>query len=189
MKTTLRLQKAINISARQHDGQYRYGKDKFPYITHPFSVALIIAEWTNDEDIIIAGLFHDIFEDTKGYEYKQMADEFSDRVASIVKEVSEDEALPKEKRKMDRLERTKTSSDEALLVFMADKIHNAESLLAIKENGDDIELLKKFGVYESSELPKKDILALEIIKDRLPNHPGTIRLEEIYKKLISTKNN
>lgn len=183
MITTLRLQKAINISARQHDGQYRYGKERFPYITHPFSVALIISEWTDDEDNIIAGLFHDIFEDTKGHDYEQMTNEFNERIASIVKDVSENETLPKEERKMDRLKRMETASAEALLVFMADKIHNAESLLAIKENGNDTELLKRFGVYEINELPKTDNYALEIVKTRLPNHPGIIRLEDVFNKL------
>ena len=49
---TSHIQKAINKAADLHRGQIRKG-DGLPYIVHPFSVALILSNYTDDEDIII----------------------------------------------------------------------------------------------------------------------------------------
>ena len=59
---TPRLQQAITQAATSHDGHYRKGSTK-PYVTHVVSVMLIASEYTDDEDILIACLLHDIMED------------------------------------------------------------------------------------------------------------------------------
>ncbi|MFA5828390.1 MAG: HD domain-containing protein [Candidatus Shapirobacteria bacterium] len=60
-----KIRKALRLAAVQHDGQYR--KDGVtPFIIHPIEVAMIVSEYTDNEDIISAALLHDVLEDTRG---------------------------------------------------------------------------------------------------------------------------
>ena len=88
MVLTNRLEQAIKVSATAHRHQARKG-GIIPYIIHPFSVMLIAGEATNDEDTLIACLFHDILEDAPHeYPANEMAKDFGQRVVDIVKGVT-----------------------------------------------------------------------------------------------------
>jgi len=52
MKLTQKIQQAINLASRLHLGQVRKGDSGLPYISHPFSVAWILSNYTEDEDIM-----------------------------------------------------------------------------------------------------------------------------------------
>ncbi len=131
------IQKAINIASRLHAGQIRKGSGDLPYISHPFSVAWILSEYTDDEDVIVAGLLHDILEDVKNYRFDDMVRDFGERVAQIVKGVSEDkdpnivsdEKATWKERKSKYLQGLEHDSTEALMVCAADKIHNLQSMI------------------------------------------------------------
>jgi (p)ppGpp synthase/HD superfamily hydrolase len=56
------INNALIIAAKIHKDQTRKGTD-IPYIVHPFEVALILQENGADEDMIAAGLLHDVLED------------------------------------------------------------------------------------------------------------------------------
>lgn len=137
MKLTPKIQKAINYASRLHIGQTRTGDEgALPYVSHCFSVAWILNEYTEDEDIIVAGLLHDILEDVPGYGYDKMVEDFGSRAAKIVKGVSEDkDPNVQTDEKADWLERKQKYLDnlekddyEALMVCVADKIHNLQSM-------------------------------------------------------------
>ncbi|MFA7377621.1 MAG: HD domain-containing protein [Patescibacteria group bacterium] len=147
MKLTQKIQKAINIASKLHLGQIRKGEGDLPYISHPYSVACILSEYTNNEDIIVAGILHDVLEDVKGYYYADLAKEFGEEVAKIVKGVSEDkdpniendEKATWEKRKNKYLDNLKDESQESMMVCCADKIHNLRSMIeAYKQQGDKL---------------------------------------------------
>ena len=55
--------KAYEIARKLHDGQFR--KSGEPYIIHPVAVAKILAEFGMDNETVIAGLLHDVVEDTR----------------------------------------------------------------------------------------------------------------------------
>ncbi|NOY61323.1 MAG: HD domain-containing protein, partial [Calditrichaeota bacterium] len=57
------MEKAIIFAARAHHNQFRKRGD-IPYITHPFTVALILQKQGYSRDVVIAGLLHDTVEDT-----------------------------------------------------------------------------------------------------------------------------
>ena len=57
-----KLGEAYDVAYKQHNGQKR--KSGEPYIIHPEAVAKILAELGMDEDTLIAGLLHDVIEDT-----------------------------------------------------------------------------------------------------------------------------
>lgn len=131
------IQRAINIASRLHVGQVRKGSGDLPYISHPFSVAWILAQYTDDEDVIVAGLLHDILEDVKNYRFDDMVRDFGERIAQIVKEVSEDkdpnvefdEKVTWKERKLKYLQGLEHDSVESLMVCAADKIHNIQSMI------------------------------------------------------------
>jgi (p)ppGpp synthase/HD superfamily hydrolase len=90
MKYTDQIEKAIKVASRAHKEQLRKGTD-MPYISHPFSVMAILSEFTEDEDVLIAGLLHDILEDADAHEYgvAYLQKEFGNRTTEIIQEVSE----------------------------------------------------------------------------------------------------
>ena len=91
---TPRLQQAITQAATSHDGHYRKGSTK-PYVIHVVSVMLIASEYTDDEDILVACLLHDIMEDRPGtYSFEQMAADFGSLVVDLVQGVTKDSTLP-----------------------------------------------------------------------------------------------
>jgi len=66
MNDKKRLQAAEEFAAKKHAGQFRIGGK--PYITHPMEVAQLLKEQGYDTDHQIAGLFHDLLEDTDAKE-------------------------------------------------------------------------------------------------------------------------
>ncbi len=158
-----------------HGDQKRKG-DGLPYIIHPYSVAFILANYSDDEDVITAGLLHDTLEDVSDYGSEDLINDFGERVCKIVKEVSEDkdpndgkekERASWQERKEKYIADLENDSQEALMVGCADKIHNLKSMIAAYKNQGD-ELWKKFNA------PKDKILwyyreVLSVMKRKLDN--------------------
>jgi len=125
MTLTPKIRKALRLAGVQHDGQYR--KDGVtPFIIHPIEVAMIVLEYTSNEDTISSALLHDVLEDTQGCFYEKLVEVFGNKVADIVQSLT-DKPLPdlswNEKHRK-YLEDLKNSSDEAVLVCLADKYSN-----------------------------------------------------------------
>lgn len=134
MKMTPKIEKAIRKAAVLHYGQTRKGEDDYPYITHPYSVAIILSNYTDDEDVIVAGLLHDTIEDTK-YTPDELENDFGQKVKEIVLGVTEDYSNENKKnswkeRKEKYVENINSSSDESVLVSVADKTHNLKTVIA-----------------------------------------------------------
>lgn len=131
------LERAIRLAVQAHAGQIRK-EGNIPYITHPVGVALILAKHGFSDEVIAAGLTHDTVEDTP-VTPEQLRTEMGDAVADIVVSVTNDDALSWEEKKKKYIETVREGSEGAKAVATADKIHNAESLLAAAaEQGTDI---------------------------------------------------
>ena len=92
MTYSLRLDKALKMVAKLHEHQYRKDTLKTPFIIHPVGVMFILDKYTKDEDVLIAGLFHDVLEDVKlPYKEKEelIRSNFGEKVLAIVQGVSE----------------------------------------------------------------------------------------------------
>lgn len=188
MMLTPKISKAINRASVLHFGQKRKA-DGLPFITHPFAVAFILLNYTDDEDVIIAGLLHDVIEDVEDYSEKDFQKEFGEKVFKMVMDVSEDTVLKKEKgakeswhiRKEKYLEHLRNCDEDSLMISCADKIHNTMSLIdAFKEQGDKI--LKFF----DSSLAEKNWFheeVLKILQKRLKN-PIVKELEKVHQEAI-----
>ena len=132
MMYSYRIEQAIRAASVLHREQSRKGTAPYPYVAHVFAVACIIADYTEDEDIIIAGLLHDTLEDTD-YTEEELQTDFGSRVRAIVVGVSErtdpNDSRPWYERKSDHLTTLETASNESLMVCAADIIHNLRSIV------------------------------------------------------------
>ena len=188
MNHTPQIKKAIQFAAKKHHGQMRRETEPLPYITHLFSVALLVAEDGADDDVVTAALLHDTLEDTDT-EREEIVHAFNERVAELVETVSEIDkkdgiTLGWKERKIHYLAQMERADDDAVLIAIADKIDNVESKLeAFHKEGHA--LLKRW------KQPVGEYLwfhgeALRIARARLPEHRLTKRLAEAHAKEIKT---
>lgn len=75
------IRRAFDYAFTKHEGQMRKSGDQ--YITHPVEVAVTLAEYRVDPNTIVAGLLHDILEDTDA-QYSEIRELFGEEVADIV---------------------------------------------------------------------------------------------------------
>ncbi len=187
MKFTKKIQKAIDFAAIKHVHQARKAGGQ-PYIVHPFSVAWILAEYVSDEEVVVAGLLHDILEDVPGSSFVEIEKEFGMEVARMVKDISEDKDPsappgvnpPWQERKEKYLEHLRLTRVEAIYVSAADKIHNLMSLQAQYQIvGAD--MWKKFSANrEKSFWFYEEVM--KIVKERIPEHPLAIIYEKTFNE-------
>ncbi len=126
---------AYRFSDKAHAGQMR--KTGEPYISHPVSVAMILAKLHLDTPTIIAALLHDVVEDT-GITKQEVSDKFGVQVAELVDGLS----------KLDKIEFQSATEAQAenfrkmllamsqdvrvILVKLADRLHNMQTLDVMK---------------------------------------------------------
>ena len=123
------LQRAYDIAARWHSGQYRKSGD--PYITHPLAVATILAELGMDTTTLVAAVLHDTIEDTD-YTLEAMRVDFGGEVALLVDGVTKldrvklgDAAKAETIRKMVV---AMAKDPRVLVIKLADRLHNMRTL-------------------------------------------------------------
>ena len=179
-----RLMRGIAIASRAHDGHYRKGSG-VPYISHPMSVMLIAASVTNDEDVLLAALFHDILEDVpENYSRAEMEDEFGPRVVEIVEGVTKDSSLPSWQERADAyLEQLSHGSEESLIVAAADKFHNLSQTLEDLDR-DGHALWDRFRSTPSQQLWWYTSVR-NVIAERLPDMPLLADLGVLIERLDS----
>ncbi len=191
MKLTDKIQKALNLAANKHNSQMRKSSGH-PYIVHPFSVVIILSEYTVDEDILTASLLHDLLEDVEGYEYEDLEREFGKRVADIVQGVSEDADFNNgetdeetwQERKDSYLVNLENDSQESLLVCAGDKIHNLKSMMTIYEEMGD-RMWEDFNAPVEKQIWYYEAI-LRILKEKLRNEiVGELEQEvDKFKRLM-----
>jgi GTP diphosphokinase / guanosine-3',5'-bis(diphosphate) 3'-diphosphatase len=131
-----RIQRAYIYSAKQHEGQIR--KSGEPYMTHPLSVAMIVAEMGLDEASICAALLHDTIEDTNSTA-AELSRLFGDDVAQLVDGVTKLSGVNftrKEERQAEsfrKLLMAMTKDIRVLLLKLADRLHNMRTLEFMSE--------------------------------------------------------
>ena len=84
---------AIRFAAEAHSGQYRKGTN-IPYISHLINVMKILCENNCKEEIIVAGVLHDVLEDTP-VKVEELEANFGTEVAFLVIGATETEKLSK----------------------------------------------------------------------------------------------
>ncbi len=127
-----RYDEALVFAHQLHRQQKRKG-GTVPYIAHLLAVSALVLEHGGDEDQAIAALLHDAIEDQGGDATRQeIRRRFGRRVAALVDDCTDTDQIPKppwRARKEAYLNRLQTLSEASRLVVLADKVHNARTLL------------------------------------------------------------
>ena len=121
------VNKAIEFATKAHEGQLRKGT-KRPYIVHPIEVGDIVSTMTRDEEIISAAILHDTIEDCDGITKELLAEQFSERVADIVSQESEDKSKSWIARKTITIKHLATAPMEVKMIGLADKLSNMRDI-------------------------------------------------------------
>ncbi len=143
MLLTFRFQGALCYAFALHNEQSRKGTDpSIPYFSHLIAVTSIVLDNGGNEDEAIAALLHDAVEDQGGMptlcKIQQL---FGNNVAEIVDGCTDSHSNPKppwEERKVKHLARLQTAPPSVILVSIADKLHNASSVLRDYEQKGDL---------------------------------------------------
>ena len=119
------ISEAAEFAARRHNGMARKGRGSEPYINHLAEVANLLSAATDgaDAELVAAGWLHDTIEDTETT-CEELAQKFSDRVASLVVECTDDMSLAKPERRRRQAIDAPHKSPGAKLIKIADKISN-----------------------------------------------------------------
>ena len=118
---------AVQWAADKHSLQRREA-DRAPFILHPLEVASLLSSRGYDDEVIAAGVLHDVLEKTAATA-AELRERFGDRVAAIVLAVSEDEAITDfAQRKAALHEQVRDAGPQAWAVYAADKIAKAREL-------------------------------------------------------------
>jgi GTP pyrophosphokinase len=131
---TARFDRALHYATRHHARQLRKGT-AVPYAAHLLAVASLVLEMQGDEDEAIAGLLHDVVEDGGGSKALAEIEElFGPAVAAIVLDNSDsvdegEEKGPWFERKRAYIDAFGHKAPASLRVSLADKLHNARSIL------------------------------------------------------------
>lgn len=129
------VQNAVTYASDAHRGQLRKGTD-LPYVSHPIEVAKLVAAHGGTEAQVVAAICHDVAEDCGGQpRIDEIRARFGDHVADIVTACSDSLTRGPDSqdewwaRKRMFLNAMDTAPSDAILVLLADKVHNSSEIV------------------------------------------------------------
>lgn len=177
-----KIKKAYLLAEQAHEKQVRNSGE--PFIVHPLSVAISLAEYNMDADTVIAGLLHDVVEDTN-IELAQVTEQFGQGVANLVDGVTKLKKIQyrtKEEHKADNLRKmviAMAKDIRVIIIKLTDRLHNMQTL----EYMSDIK--KKEKATETLEIyaPIANRLGMSQIKAELEDLSLKYLNPEKYKEI------
>src|SRR5690606_31538358 len=180
-KATLR--KAVHFGAYAHEKQIR--KSGEPYITHPITVAAILAEMHVDIDTLVAGVLHDTIEDTD-VNYDDLFREFNKDVANLVEAVTKLDKLKfrnfKEAQAETFVKMLFAMADDirVIIIKLADRLHNMRTIEAMSRSGQKRISQETIDVYA----PIAERIGLKHLQKELEDHAFKTLHPNRYKQVV-----
>jgi len=125
------IHRAFEFADRAHRGQIR--DSGVPFIQHPLSVAIILAELEMDIPTIVAALLHDVVEDTD-VQLDELAEQFNDEIALLVDGVTKltklesRSSVEQQAENLRKMFLAMAEDIRVILVKLADRVHNMRTL-------------------------------------------------------------
>ena len=142
--------KAYNFAETAHDGQYRNSGERF--FVHPYNVAMILADLNMDTVTIVAGLLHDVIEDTE-VTHERLEDEFGEDVANLVEGVTKLKKLKYKTKQENQAENLRkmvvamAKDIRVIIIKLADRLHNMRTLEYMSEEKKKEKALETLEIY------------------------------------------
>ncbi len=173
-------QEAVEFSFKAHEKQKRKGTG-ISYVSHPMTVAVILAKLNANQTQILAGILHDILEDTE-FKKTDIKRKFGTEVANLVEEVSEsDKDMPYMERKERAAAKLFVISEEAVLVKAADVLSNMVDLITDlqRKSGEAFEI---FNTDKNGKIKQMERV-VKILVSRIKNKKLAESLKKNLKKI------
>lgn len=178
------IDKAYNFAKKSHGDQKR--KSGEPYIIHPIHTALILADLELDKESIMAGLLHDVMEDTAATReimIKEFGEEVTDLVDGVTKLTKLDYDVDKVEEQAENLRKmflAMAKDIRVILIKLADRLHNMRTLMYMTPEKQKEKSKETMDIYA----PIADRLGISIIKIELDDLALRYLEPEKYKELV-----
>ncbi|MCI9515513.1 MAG: bifunctional (p)ppGpp synthetase/guanosine-3',5'-bis(diphosphate) 3'-pyrophosphohydrolase [Lachnospiraceae bacterium] len=178
------IQKAYKIAHDAHEGQCR--KSGEPYIIHPLCVAIILADLEMDKETIVAGLLHDVVEDTV-MTSEEIVQEFSAEVALLVDGVTKlgqlsysSDKVEEQAENLRKMFLAMAKDIRVILIKLADRLHNMRTLKYMRPEKQKEKAQETMDIYA----PIAQRLGISKIKVELDDLSLKYLEPEVYYDLV-----
>ncbi|MGL4485017.1 MAG: RelA/SpoT family protein [Anaerovoracaceae bacterium] len=179
--------RAYGLAEKWHQGQFRKSGD--PYVSHPIEVAKILAELGMDEDTVVAGLLHDVVEDTS-YTIEELEEDFGENIRHLVEGVTKLGAIvfdTVEERQAENFRKmflAMSKDIRVLIIKLADRLHNLRTINFMNPEQIEIKCKETLEIYS----PLASRLGMYALKFELEDIALKYLYPEDYAKLAKKVN-
>ncbi len=179
------IREAYELAKKAHENQFR--RSGAPYITHPLHVAIILAELEMDKESIIAGLLHDVVEDTD-VTLEEIEQRFGADVSLLVDGVTKltrlslgtTDKLEMQAENLRKMFLSMSKDIRIIIIKLADRLHNMRTLQYQKPEKQREKAAETLEIYA----PLASRLGIFRLKMELDNLALQYLEPEKYAKLV-----